>query len=83
MYKTARWVFFLYTEDVIDKLNSYRHHTLLSQVCPDGCHIPTIAVPGTGLRKCCVVGAQLQSAVVAVFEESLAINAQEFFCLLS
>jgi hypothetical protein len=48
-------------------------------VFPDGCYIPTIAVPGTGLRECRVVGAKLQGAVVAVLEERLAVNAKEFF----
>jgi hypothetical protein len=49
---------------------------------PDGVHIPAIAIPGTSLRKCGVVRAKLQGAVIAVLEESLAVNAQKLLSFL-
>jgi hypothetical protein len=45
----------------------------------DSSNVPTVAIPGTGLRKSSIVGTKLQSAVVAVLEEGLTVNTEEFF----
>ena len=50
---------------------------------PYSTYVPAVAVPGACLRKGCVVRTKLQRAIVAVLEERLAINAEEFFRLLN
>ena len=72
------------------RANTYRllqlcgngHHALFRKVLPDCWYIPTIAVPGTGLRECGIMRTKLQGAVIAVLEESLAVDAKEFSCAL-
>ena len=53
------------------------------QVLPDCCHVPQVAVARASAWESGEVRTQLQGAVVAVLEESFAINAEELFRLLN
>lgn len=52
---------------------------MLLQVLPDGLRIPAIPIPGASLRKSCIMGPELQGAVVPVLKQGLAVNAQKLF----
>ncbi len=48
----------------------------------DGSHVPAIAVTGAGFGESSEMRTQFQGAVIAVFEEGLAVNAEEFLCFV-
>lgn len=60
-----------------------RHESLFAQGLPDGANVPAIAVTRHATLESSKVRAKLERAIITVFKQSLAVDAQQFLCFLN